>query len=162
MYPDAITVENQDILHKIVPGDGMKAMTGNSGHHPGAINPTGEIIRVMTQHGTYLVISIAVPDVIGTHHRVPLKAFLHPVKDIRGIPSGQYHPSQTRDYRRSPQQSDDSNWRTSPKRDNQRYHSPPPPRATQGFKSSSDSTMRPSSMGEKSNVTFSDSVKSLN
>ena len=64
----------------------MMATTGNNGHQPGAINPTGEIIRVMTQHGTYLVISIAVPDVIGTHHRVPLKGFLHPVKDIRGIP----------------------------------------------------------------------------
>ena len=64
----------------------MMATTGNNGHQPGAINPTGEIIRVMTQHGTYLVISITVPDVIGTHHRVPLKGFLHPVKDIRGIP----------------------------------------------------------------------------
>ena len=30
------------------------------------------------------------------------------------------------------------------------------------LKSSSDSTMRPRSMGEKSNITFSDSVKSLN
>ena len=64
----------------------MMAMTGNNGHQPGVINPTGEIIRVMTQHRTYLVISIVVPDVIGTHHRVPLKGFLHPVKDIRGIP----------------------------------------------------------------------------
>ena len=49
--------------------------------------------------------------------------------------AGQYHPSQNRDYRRSP-------GRASPRRDNQRYHSPPPPpRTTQGFKSSSDSTM---------------------
>ena len=64
----------------------MMATTGNNGHQPGVINPTGEIIRVMTQHGTYLVISIAVPDVIGTHHRILLKGFLHPVKDIRGIP----------------------------------------------------------------------------
>ena len=28
----------------------MMATTGNNGHQPGAINPTGEIIRVMTQH----------------------------------------------------------------------------------------------------------------
>ena len=63
----------------------MMVTTENNGHQPGAIIPAGEIIRVMTQHGTYLVISIMVPDVIGTHHRVPLKGFLHPVKDIRGI-----------------------------------------------------------------------------
>ena len=40
----------------------------------------------MIQHGTFLVISKVVLDVTGTHHRVPLKGFLHPVKDIRGIP----------------------------------------------------------------------------
>ena len=40
-------------------------------------------------------------------------------RNIYGSPcSGQYHPSQNRDYRRSPQRSDDSNWRTSPRRDN--------------------------------------------
>ena len=65
----------------------MMAMTENNGHQPEAINPTGEIIRVMTELETFLVISKVVPDVIGTHHRVPLKGFLHPVKDIRGIPT---------------------------------------------------------------------------
>ena len=58
----------------------MMAMTENNGHQPEAINPTGEIIRVMTQLGTFLVINKMVLDVIGTHHRVPLKGFL------RGIP----------------------------------------------------------------------------
>ena len=86
MYQNAITVVNQDISHKIVPGGTMMPTSLNNGHYPGAINPTGEIIRVMAQNGTFLVISKAVPDEIGTHHQVPLKGFLHPVKDIRGIP----------------------------------------------------------------------------
>ena len=99
----------------------------------------------------------------GTPERFPSSSQGYQRNTYGSPRSGQYHPSQYRDYRRSPQRSDDSNWRTSPRRDNQRYHSPPPPpRNTQGFKGSSDSTMRPSSMGEKSNVTFSDSVKSLN
>ena len=64
----------------------MMAMTENNGHQPEVINPTGEIIRIMIQLGTFLVIGKVVLDMIGTHHRVPLKGFLHPVKDIRGIP----------------------------------------------------------------------------
>ena len=78
MYLDVTTVMNQDISHKIVPGGAMMAMTENSGHQPEAINPTGEIIRVIIQLGTFLVISKVVLDVIGTHHRVPLKGFLLP------------------------------------------------------------------------------------
>ena len=58
----------------------------NNGYQPEVINPTGEIIRAMTRHGTFLVISRVVSDVIGTHHWVPLKGFLHPVKDIRRVP----------------------------------------------------------------------------
>ena len=145
----------------------MMVTTENNSHQPGAINPTGEIIRVMTQHGTYLVMHNGprrdryTPP--GTPERFPSSSQGYQRNTYGSPRSGQYHPSQYRDYRRSPQRSDDSNWRTSPRRDNQRYHSPPPPpRTTQGFKGSSDSTMRPSSMGEKSNVTFSDSVKSLN
>ena len=87
MYLDVTTVVNQNISHKIVPGGAMMAMTeDNNGHQPEAANPTGEIIRAMTQCGTFLVTNKVVLDVTGTHYRVPLNSFLYPAKDIRGVP----------------------------------------------------------------------------